>query len=387
MYLTGIILTFFLAILLLGKKEKSHADSILSLWLVFIGIHLTLFYIFFSGKYLDFPYLHGIEKPLPLIHGPFLYLYTTSLTGHSAGRKYQWLHFLPVVLSYLLFIDFFASSYEHKIEVYRLKGSGYEVPLSILRLVTIISGMAYILKSLIVLRDHKRNIAHQFSYLEKINLDWLRHLIIGLCIIWSVVLLHLGDEYIFIGVVLYVMFIGYYGIKQVGIFTQYPHGNKNMRNDGPNSGTGGNDLTIHDHALEASPEKDNKNIKYVKSSLSEASAIAIHQKLNQIMEENKLYKNPELSLSELAEKLDVNPNTLSQVINSLEQKNFYDYVNAWRIQEFKQAVNIVSNQKFTLLALALECGFNSKSSFNRNFKKIAGISPSEYLSGVNVKLE
>lgn len=74
-------------------------------------------------------------------------------------------------------------------------------------------------------------------------------------------------------------------------------------------------------------------------------------------------------MSDLARQLDIHPNYISQVINSVEQKNFYDFINEHRVEEFKQLVSLPENQHFTLLALAFECGFNSKTSFNRNFKK------------------
>lgn len=77
-------------------------------------------------------------------------------------------------------------------------------------------------------------------------------------------------------------------------------------------------------------------------------------------------------MSDLARQLDIHPNYISQVINSVEQKNFYDFINEHRVEEFKQLVSLSENQHFTLLALAFECGFNSKTSFNRNFKKAMG---------------
>ena len=72
------------------------------------------------------------------------------------------------------------------------------------------------------------------------------------------------------------------------------------------------------------------------------------------------------------------PNYLSQVINEVEGINFYDYVNRLRVEEFKRLLSLPENQRFTLLALAYDCGFNSKSAFNRCFKKTTGLSPSEY---------
>lgn len=101
--------------------------------------------------------------------------------------------------------------------------------------------------------------------------------------------------------------------------------------------------------------------------------------LTNLMKQDKPFTNPELTLGEIAEQLRVHPNKLSQVINSVTQKNFYDYINSWRVDEFIHLVNKPDNRNYTLLSIAFECGFNSKSSFNRNFRKITGLSPSEYL--------
>ena len=105
------------------------------------------------------------------------------------------------------------------------------------------------------------------------------------------------------------------------------------------------------------------------------------------MTQEKLYKDPELNLNIIAQLLDVHPNTLSQVINSVEHKNFYDYINRQRIEEFKRTVVLPENQKYTILSLAFECGFNSKTSFNRNFKKYMNCSPSEFLKSQSIHME
>jgi AraC-like DNA-binding protein len=77
--------------------------------------------------------------------------------------------------------------------------------------------------------------------------------------------------------------------------------------------------------------------------------------------------------------LNTQPNYLSQILNELEGKNFYDYINTLRTEEFKRLIAIPDNRKYTLLALAQQCGFNSKSSFNRYFRKVTGQSPSEFM--------
>ena len=80
-YIVGISIAFFLSLLLLSKKGKTQADKILTAWLLVIGIHLLLFYLFFSGIAYQHTFWLGLSMPLPLVQGPFLFLYTASLTN------------------------------------------------------------------------------------------------------------------------------------------------------------------------------------------------------------------------------------------------------------------------------------------------------------------
>jgi AraC-like DNA-binding protein len=100
------------------------------------------------------------------------------------------------------------------------------------------------------------------------------------------------------------------------------------------------------------------------------------------MTDEKPFTEPELSLNDLAGRLSISPNQLSQVINEQFGKNFWDYVNQHRIQEVETQFRRGVHRKQTLLAIALDAGFNSKASFNRAFKKFTGQTPSEYLKGI-----
>lgn len=381
-YFIGIIITFFLVLLLLTKKNKSSADRILALWLFFIGIHLSLYYLHSTEEYLNYPYFLGFELPLPLIHGPFLYLYTAALTNRIIPLQYKLLHFLPTLLAYALFLSFFTFSYPQKIAVYQQQGIAYQNQLEVLFFGIIGSGITYVVLSLLLLKKHKKNIEDQYSYLEKINLNWLRYLIWGIGFIWIAVIT--GQNYlIYSAVVLYVIFIGYFGIKQVGVFSQNP-----ALSAGSAITNFGLDSNPDNWTEQALPDTTalNDSLKYQKSSLTPENIAEIHAKLTALMQHEKLYLNPELTLTALARELNTQPNNLSQVINSVEKRNFFDYINSKRVDDFILKVNLPENRKFTLLALALECGFNSKTSFNRNFKKATGLSPSEYLNQENIDL-
>ncbi|MES2389424.1 MAG: AraC family transcriptional regulator [Bacteroidota bacterium] len=105
----------------------------------------------------------------------------------------------------------------------------------------------------------------------------------------------------------------------------------------------------------------------------------LKQQLDALMQKAKPYLNPKLTLEDLAESMHINLHTLSWLINDGYGKNFFDFVNEYRIEEF---IRLSRNEKFknyTFLAVAFEAGFNSKTTFNRVFKKHTGKTPREYL--------
>ena len=96
------------------------------------------------------------------------------------------------------------------------------------------------------------------------------------------------------------------------------------------------------------------------------------------MEKEKPYLNADLSLPLLATKLQIPPHILSRLINEKFKLNFFDFINSYRVEEVKTKLNSSKFDSLSLLGIALESGFNSKSAFNRVFKKFTGLTPSEY---------
>ena len=386
-YIIGIILALFLSLVLLSKKNKTKSNWILLAWLLVIALNLTLIYLQTDEKKYIYPSLLGWVFPFPLLHWPFLYLYVSTLTSKKeTGPQLLWLHFIPFFLSIILFSRFLFLPEISKINVYEIGGKGYETELLINLIAIILSAVIYTALSVVKLWKYKNLIKSEFSYLEKINLNWLSYLIAGMTIIFFAVIFVGNDRIIYSFVVGFVFFIGYFGIKQVGIFTGHipvsiAEENKNLVESEFifESKSNNEKLPLSDG------EPEVKGLKYLKSTLNEDTALRIYNDLNKIMLTEKLYQNAELKLDDLAEALNVLPNHLSQVINSIENKNFYDYVNQLRIDDFIKMISMPGTQKFTLLSLAFECGFNSKTSFNRNFKKVTGLTPSEYLKQENIK--
>jgi AraC-like DNA-binding protein len=378
LYIVGITITFFLVVILSSKKDKTKADKILSYWLFVMGLHLLLFFLSVANRNIEYSFLLGLEIPIPLLHGPFLFLYATALTRQNQNRKIYLLHFIPFVLTLVSLLPFFLLTSQQKIIVYQNDGAEYAILMAVIYSGILVSGVLYTILSLIELEKHRSAIAEQFSFTEKINLKWLSYLTAGSTIIWLLVIFS-DDQYVFSAIAIYVLFIGYFGIKQVGIFTNRTH----LENERPTS------LPVYEPSINPLliEKPETEKIKYEKSGLAQAALQNIHKKLEEVMQNEKLFKNPELTLADLAQKINTHPNTLSQVINSMEQKTFYDYINLLRIEEFKKIALLDQNQKFTLLSLAFECGFNSKTSFNRNFKKATNLSPTEFLKKENINMQ
>ncbi len=349
-FVAGIALSVFIEFLLISKKEKTEADIVLAMWMFVMTVHLFFAYLFFSGQIYDYPFLLSVDMPLPLMHAVFLYWYVGSMTDQlPENRKLVALHFLPALIMYGYLTTFIILPSEEKIRVYQNNGAGYEIFDAVRFYAIILSGIIYIGWSAVLLAKHEKRILDEFSYQDKIDLQWLRILTWGLGAIW--LLIFVSDGILFGGVVIFVFLIGFFGIRQARIFTHH-----------------------------AAPETEKE--KYSKSGLTKEAADKLYESLITLMKKEALHRKNDLSVDDIASRLDIHPNYLSQVINEREKKNFYDFVNQYRVEEFKKLAADPKNRHLTLLALAFECGFNSKSSFNRYFKKATGQTPSEFFASL-----
>jgi AraC-like DNA-binding protein len=368
----GIFLAFFLQFLLLSKKQKSVSDRVLAVWMFFIGVHLFSYYIYHQGYWDKYPHLVGITHPFPLLHGPMLFLYTVfSLRDDQHFRWKDYLHFAPAIFAYLYMVRFFFFySVEQKVLVNSGEVDDFGLFMNLSLVAFIISGIVYPIISYRLVGKHHRLITQNFSYEENISLNWLRYCIGG---IWTIYLtvgaitvakevigyqFGFNADLIFYSLImLFVFLIGYFGIRHQGIFAE-------------NTATG---KTL------AEPKAMGE---YKKSGLKQDEAELLHQKLLELMKVQKPFLEPKLTLNILASELNVSINYISQIINQYQGRNFYDFVNEYRVNEFKERLSNPKNKNFNILALALDSGFNSKSSFNQVFKKHTAQTPSQYMAGL-----
>ncbi len=363
-FIAGISIALFISTLLLVKKDKTKSDVFLLLWMLLNAAHLGFYYLNYSGTLYDYPSLLGVQLPFPLLQGVMLFFYVASVTNQAPAKKwYAFLHLIPALGAYIYLLRFFFLSAAEKIAIFKVSGGeDYAGFMTVLQISVFLSGIIYVSWCSLLLIKHKKNIRSQFSDIEEISLSWLQFLVVGLGVVWCLVIVSQDDAIIYQAVAVFVMLVGFFGVQQKSIFNQQKEINQPP-------------IAHLKEEQTTTPAKE----KYQSSGLSEHLAEEHFQKLNTLMNQGKFYNNANLSLGDLANELDLHPNYLSQIINNNGGQSFYDYVNTFRVNEFKRLVAQPENQKYTLITLAFECGFNSKSSFNRYFKKITGQTPSQYV--------
>jgi AraC-like DNA-binding protein len=359
---------FFFLFLLFQKRNKALHDRILGFWLAYLGLYVGSYAIIPHELFSSFPLLSSGFVSLLMLHGPFLYFYLSALVFKNRRfKKVDFLHIAPFLLFniYLLAASHIPSlaegiSLEHG-------HSGVSPPLlfNFFLMLTVLSGPVYFVLSLKLFKILDKNISENFSFYETIDLDWLRKLVGIFGIIWSLlmvaaVIYHVLQLFtitfctngLFLSLSFFIILLGYFGLKQQEIFMATEQAN-----------------------FEFVPETAKK---YASSGLKDSEALLLSEKLRRFMETEKPYLNPNLTLPQLASMIQTPSHYLSQVINEKFSLNFFDFINQYRIEEVKSRISDPQFKHLSLLGIAFECGFNSKSAFNRIFKKFTGTTPTSF---------
>lgn len=367
-YLFGLSVALFLFLLILVKRGKK-ANYILLAWMGVVALHVSFFVILENGVAREYPLLLGLPLPLPILHGAFLYFYARSLIRPGEIRRRSILiHLIPFFLLVSLTIPFIALPASEKINVFEQQGGGFEWYFVIRKAGLIIAGVTYSLLVIVLIREHRKKILDNLSNVDRKMLTWLEYVAIGLAVIWMLSIFF-DDQDVFTGVLLFVLFIGLFGINQLPVF--YTRPNQDPRSVSAIDTPPGPQMPLQDSYR-----------KYVKSKLSEEQAVQLMDRVEVVMRTQRPYTNPELTLNDLAVQMRVSPNDLSQVINSVSGRTFYHYINTYRIQEFLKRAESPASRRLTFLGLAYQCGFASKATFRKYFKLVTGKTPSAYFGVV-----
>ena len=360
LYLATSVLSLFFILILAGKKNKSYSDIVLICWFVLLFSNVLSFYLVL--KTLAPSWLVGFLDHSVFLHGPLLFLYTSALTGIQRKASVKTLlHFVPFFL-FLLFSTWLTFT-EWVYLGHYING---------LIIVKFMSPLVYILISLRIIFLHRYRIANIFSSTNQMELLWLSGVLYGFIVLIlfgaTSMIIHFytpvnipqfGGQYLNIAYSVSIIVLGYFGFRQTPIFIP--------------SHLQGEQLLFKHPSRKASADK------YQKAKLKEDYVEKTYRRLLQYMVSDRPYTDSNLTLVKLAGQLDISENKLSQVINTRSQNNFFEFVNRYRVELLIEKMKSGEHKSRTLLGLAFDSGFNSKASFNRSFKRITGLTPSDYL--------
>jgi len=376
----GISQTLFAGILIATKKPRTLANQILAAWLLIICIEMVI--VLLNETLIN---LYPI-KILPYSYGPLLLLYARWMTSEDPefNPHYLW-HFLPFLIflvAALIFIDEPVMSGTDGFLV-----NDRFVSFRIIYAITFfVSITAYSVATFMVIHRHQKRLKELVSFSSgKITLQWLLGLSITFYLGYVLMFIFGGIDILtgfmpfdpyelsFIGLTILTFLFTIFGFNQPRIFgdvmKEYHEPDRSVLRD-----------TEHDVPV---PGQGTEQVKYARSGLKPEDVEQYKNKIRKYMAIEKPFLDRELTIYGLASKVRIPRHFLSEVINEHMGMNFYQFINEYRVQEVKKRMKEPGNEHLTILAIAFDSGFNSKSSFNTIFKENTGMTPSEYQRSVS----
>lgn len=398
-FLQGLVFATILA--LRGSREERISDYLAALLLLMGSLYVGQWMLGFAGWYDAHDWrttlMFYIEWKNLLAFGPLIWLYFRALTNTDFRweRRY-WLHFIPLFIVLLepaivFLYDWFywrlirGADFEF---FYATRGpaaewansdNGYSLWYNGVAAFSFCHLIFYLVKTLQEYRHYRRYLVAEFSNANQLLFSSLRFtlylMLIGVSLtfmlelgnlIYSTSYIDSWDSYFVMSVFTFLVAIQFLVIS--------PTATRALRFE-PEKGVPAIETT-NPAILKTSPDP-------AKSSAEANEDLQRWaEKLTQRLDTHEDYLNPDLKMGELASHLRTNPSVLSKVINTVYGQNFNDYINGLRCEVFLDKVRGGQHLRHTLLSLALDCGFNSKSTFNRAFRKHTGKSPGQMVKEI-----
>lgn len=354
---TIVQLLFFVILLWSRKSNNKVSNRILSLFFLSLVLNILNLYLGLNTENLSRTIIHLtlIGGPFAFLYAPLFYFYIKSITSGFDQKKMHIIFHMSLFIFYGFYLSWSYYFKDAETKLYLLQNKIVLPP----KLVTILTAilqlqvLSYLILCMKSVVSFKSTIKQYYSSFSKIQYRWAVEFISILTLLYIIDVIRfftkvvnsdlqlLIELILFSGLILFCYWVIYKAITQPIIIVQ--HVNKSQQKVGINS--------------KIRKEYRDKLLKYMKL--------------------NKPYLNPDLTLSELAKSTSIPQRTLSEIVNSELDKTFYDFINSYRINEAIIQLS-ESNEKRTVLEILYDVGFNSKSSFNTSFKKITGLTPSQF---------
>lgn len=356
----GLVLGIFL---LLNNSAKNRANVYLGL-LVLLSVFIFIQSFLFRFDLLElFPHTIGLNRLVALSIGPLTYFYVRACIQKGFTMKpILWLHFLPFLIDFLWLTPFFFQPGAEKLSYAAdLAYKGDFHTNSILTLFKMIHPIVYFSIAAWLIFQYKKHLSNKTSAIDHAFHNWVLvfifiHFLPLLGLIYFA-FFSFGEYtwfFTFFSFFLFSMAVLIAALVKPELFHAFPH-----QMPLPNS-------------------TEEKTQKYENSNLQKEQKELYLKKLLNHFENKKPYLSSEFTLADLAEQTQISSHYLSQVINEKLNRNFLDFVNSYRVEAAKKMLVEDDNKQFTILSIAYDAGFNSKSAFYSAFKKHAGTTPSNF---------
>jgi AraC-like DNA-binding protein len=348
---------FLLVIYTVPLKKRKNVNKYMLLLILILLIGLSGKVVYNSGIYGDDFRLIALSEFSALLFGPTIYLFTQSTLYKVTYKHSDLVHYIPGI-TYAAFIVLYFMIPNNDVIISRSNTGELQRVIYACHAIGLIVNVTYWVLAYKIFVAFKLESKNEVSY--EVHIHFMKHFlyITGFCLlVWSVLFIAslLGfpmlernaRPYIWIILTLIILFITYY-------------------------------LMLTPEVLRSIPEIKSK--KYHKSKLSLEDMERLKLQLDELMLKKKPYLNSKLLKSELAQLVGVNSPELARLLNENVGMNFFEYMNYYRIKEFVHLAETEKGKQLTFYGLAQEAGFNSKSTFNKSFKKLMGVSPSVYFN-------
>jgi len=361
----GIVITLILLWLLLKSKKGQLPQKLLIWFFMFLLFYLLNAYAEIHKIPILYVLTFLLSDSIELVVGPLIYLYIKSLFEKPDGLlQRNWFHFIASIL-YIIFISipFLVSALIDKtlFEYLNFLDDNSDIAFFLFMMYL----LAYLLLSLRLFFRYYRAMKHNFSTLSETDFNWVKKMLLATITVCTIDLLasiyEISDtnqgwnsDYItLIAVIIMVAYLGYYGVKQTKILLP--------------------DFLLQDLHNEQPSTKPT-----TVQQIDDVELNDYRTKLLEVMEKENAFLDEDLTLNKLAQQVEITDKKLSLLLNQHMNTTFYDFINSYRVASVKEKMASKDFENLTLLGMAYESGFKSKTSFNRIFKKETGLSPSEY---------
>lgn len=382
-FLHGIIFSSLL--LIKGFQTNNKSSFWLGFFVLLCSLYIAPFMFGYAGWYSKESYrnfLFYVPFQQLFLLGPVLYFYFKSLLDKSFRiTKKDYVHFLPAAL-YLIYslAIFLIDTYSG---TYYLYADGKDKDFSVWYQVTgLVSLSYYLFQSLRVYTRYKTLTYNSVSFAESVMFKWAQRFLVAFLMLIAIRILffvvnpewdQFGKKfwyYVCFSILFYFISISGYTNSILSI-TSFADAQTEE------------ETVVTNFADEAAEIENNSSLlaeEEPRKTEIEIPELSIwKEKVEALMLQDKMYENPELVISNLSQRLNTHSKKISQIINQGFNMNFNDFVNHYRIKALIKKIEEGEHTVQTLLGIAFDCGFNSKSTFNRAFKRYTTLSPKEYI--------